>query len=71
MERQVLKYFDTFPGPHDFPMRSLASSAISTWTYSGPAKHVTFESRLFTPSLMSAVETKQPRHLVAEAYLSC
>jgi hypothetical protein len=48
----VLKYFDTFPGPHDFPMRSLASSAVSTWTYPGPAyKRVTFESQSFTPSL--------------------
>lgn len=64
MERQVLKYFDTFPGPHDFPMRSLASSAVSTWTYPGPAKRVTFESRSFTPSLISAVEAKQPQHLV-------
>ena len=64
MERQVLKYFDSFPGPHDFPMRSLASSAVSTWTYPGPAKRVTFESRSFTPSLTSAVEAKQPQHLV-------
>ncbi len=63
-ERQVLKYFDTFPGPHNFPMRSLASSAVSTWTYPGPAKRVTFESRSFTPSLASAVEAKQPRHSV-------
>ena len=64
MERQVLKYFDTFSGPHVFAMRSLADSAVSTWIYPGSAKRVTFESRLFSSSLTSAVEAKQPRHLV-------
>jgi hypothetical protein len=64
MERQLLKYFDTLHGPHDFSIRSLASSTISKWTYPGPAKRVTFPSQSFTPSLKSAVEAKQPRHLV-------
>jgi hypothetical protein len=63
-ERQVLKYFDTFPGPHNFSMRSLASSAVSTWTYPGLAKRATFESRSFTPLLTSAVEAAEARHLV-------
>ena len=63
MERQVLKYFDTFPGPHDFPML-LGQLRCVDMDYPGPAKRVTFESRLFAPSPMSAVETKQPRHLV-------
>jgi hypothetical protein len=64
MERQVLKYFDTLHGPQDFSIRSLASSTISKWTYPGPAERITFQSRSFTPSLKSAVEAKQPRHLV-------
>ena len=63
MERQVLNYFDTLHGPHGFSIRSLASSTISKWTYPGPAKRVTFQSRSFAPSLKSAIEAKQPRHL--------
>ena len=63
-ERQVLKYFETFPGPHNFSMRSLASSAASTWTYPGLAKRATFESRSFAPLLTSAVEAAEARHLV-------
>jgi len=49
MERQVLKYFDTLHGPHVFPIRSLASSTISEWTYPGPTRRVNFQSRSFTP----------------------
>jgi len=64
MERQVLKYFDTLHGPHDFYIRSLANSTISKWTYPGPAERVTFQSRSFTHTLNSAVEAKQPQHLV-------
>lgn len=64
MERQVLKYFDSLKNPETFNIHSLVNSSITQWNYPAPAERVTFQSQSFTPYLQSAVDAKEPLHLV-------
>jgi hypothetical protein len=64
MERQVLKYFDCLKDPHIFELRSLADSSIAQWKYPGSTLRSTFQSQTFTSSLESAVDARDPLHLV-------
>jgi hypothetical protein len=64
MERQALRYFDSFQVPTTLKIRSLSDSTIHDWEYPGPTRRVNFDSQTFITSLRTAVDAKKPVHLV-------
>jgi hypothetical protein len=64
MERQVLRYFDSFQVPTTLQIRSLSDDSLHNWEYPGPTRRVNFESKTFTTSLWAAVDANKPVHLV-------
>jgi hypothetical protein len=64
-ERQVLKYLDRIGAKTTFPIRGLAASEETTWTYPGPVKRYTFlEDSDFIEQMKTAVQNQTPLHLV-------
>jgi hypothetical protein len=63
-EMQVLRYLESFKTEKVFPIRPLANSYQTTWTYRGPIDRVDFRKSAVRSQIKEAIEQRHAQHLV-------